>query len=156
MSDLKCRPRLSVRENSSLHTPHFTVPLDLNIMSCASYSKKSVRIINTLWNTLCRNLVVDIDLTSVFLIQPLPPPPSSLLSPPSSSPVPSPSTLHILLLHPSLNSLPVLRTTHASSTLCIFPRKFPLETEISSELQLTGSRLLASGIVYSVYSVFGV
>ena len=71
------------------------------------------------------------------------PPPSSLLPPPPQSPLPPhPPTPS---LPPSLNSLPVLRTTHASCTLCIFPRKFPLETEISSELQLTGSRLLPSG-----------
>ena len=34
-----------------------------------------------------------------------------------------------------------------ATPICIFPRKFPLETEISSELQLTGSRLLPSGII---------
>ena len=131
MSDLKCRPRLSARENSSLHTPHFTVPLDLNIMSCASYSKKSVRIINTLWNTLCRNLVVDIDLTSVFLIQPLPPP-SSFLPPPSSSPVPTPSTssYSIASLHPLTHSLCFARRAlRASSAFSpenfLLKRKFP-------------------------------
>ena len=55
-------------------------------------------------------------------------------------------------LPPSLNSLPVLRTTRPLRTLCIFPRKFPLETEISSELQLTGLRLLPSGIVIEFYA----
>ena len=122
MSDLKCRPRLSARENSSLHTPHFTVPLDLNIMSCASYSKKSVRIINTLWNTLCRNLVVDIDLTSVFLIQPLPPPSCFLPPPPHSLHPPHPPTPSLPpSLPPSTHSLCFAR--RALRARSAFPHK---------------------------------